>query len=217
MPDVGSSNQARIPNQRQREREPLLLPAGESTEVGVDVRLQANLFDQLRAVARIGIVGGEHRHGLAYFDLLVDCGLLKHETDLLLQRASLFDRVESQNPNRARICFPISLQRLDGRGLAGSVWAQQGEDFRAPNPETQAVDSLDLTVMLDQAVDRDGLIAHCRSAGSNRGRRRNPVGHSLHVTIMTAKSRPGEPEHPLKTGVILMATAVARPESTDIR
>src|ERR1019366_4558297 len=64
-------------------------------------------------------------------------------------------RIHAQDADIASVTAPVSLEDLDGGGLAGSVRAEQREHLAFPNRQVNPADGLRAGVGLDQPPDID--------------------------------------------------------------
>ncbi len=66
------------------------------------------------------------------------------------------DGVEPEDTDRARGGAPVSLERLDGGGLARAVGPEQGEDLAPLGPQRQSVHRGRWPVAHDEVATLDG-------------------------------------------------------------
>ena len=71
------------------------------------------------------------------------------------QRVAVLRRVEAQHAHGAGIGPPVALEDLDGRGLAGAVGPEQGEQLAAADLERDAGEDLAGAVRLADVADAD--------------------------------------------------------------
>ena len=95
--------------------------------------------------------------------------MLQHHADLGHQRSVLVDGVEAQDADPTGRGAAVALEGLDGRGLAGSVGPEQGEDLAGGHAEIQAVDGGELPMADDEALDVDGGMHPRHATDSTRG------------------------------------------------
>jgi hypothetical protein len=82
-------------------------------------------------------------------------GGLQDDPDLALEALSLPRRVKSEHLDRAGVAGPVALEDLDGRGLPGTVRAEDGEDLPALDQQVDPPHRLHAAVRLRQAVHLD--------------------------------------------------------------
>ena len=58
--------------------------------------------------------------------------------------------IEPEDPHRAGVGAPVALERLDRRGLAGAVRAEEGDDFARVGVEAHTVDGDEAPVTNDE-------------------------------------------------------------------
>ena len=119
---------------------------------------QADQFDRLPDRPGPAVVPGEHGDGLADRVDGVELAVLQDETDAVLPRPVGVGGVGAQHADRATVAVAVALEDLDGRGLAGTVGAEQAEDLATTNVQRRAADGLEGAVALAQPVDRYDLV-----------------------------------------------------------
>jgi hypothetical protein len=82
--------------------------------------------------------------------------LLEHDADPRAEVRTVAPRVETEHPDSAAVGPAEALAALDGRGLAGSVRAEQRRDGAFGHGEREVVDRGDVAVAFHQGVDLDG-------------------------------------------------------------
>ena len=112
-------------DQREREAEPLPLPARQAAERGGRHGPQAQHVQQLVRVARIVVEPGVLDDRLARSRPKVDAAGLEHQAHAGSQRATTARRILAQDPHRPVVGAPVALDDLDRRRLARAVGAEQ--------------------------------------------------------------------------------------------
>ena len=145
----------RATDEGQRQRQALLLAAGEPAPRCGGNRRQAEALEQVRGIERVVVVGSEEGQGLGRGHHGVDATLLEHDTDGRHQLCPVGDRIESEDADGSRGGGGQALQGLDGRGLAGTVGAEQGHDLTVSDREVEVIDGRQRTVANDEVFDHD--------------------------------------------------------------
>ena len=127
-------------DERQRERQALLLAAREVAPGGGSHGGQAHQVEQALRRQGVGVVGAEEVEDPARPEHRVDAAPLEHDADAARQRGMVGHRVEPEHPHHAAGGPPVALERLDGRGLARPVGAEDDEDLAGLRPQVQLVD-----------------------------------------------------------------------------
>ena len=98
------------------------------------------------------------------------------------RRAALSAGVVPEDRDLAAVPVPVALEDLDGRGLAGAVGPEQGEDLSDLDLEVETVHRGDAAVVLREAFDDDGGRARHPGSGSGGGTEAEPLegGRSVH-------------------------------------
>ena len=127
-------------DQRARQREPLLLAAGEPSVGGAGRVGQAQRVQQPLRVQRVGGVGGHQVEHLAGPRRGVAAAALQHHADARPQPRVVGDRVQPEHLDGAGVGADEALAHLDGRGLAGAVGAEQRQHLGGVHVEVEAGD-----------------------------------------------------------------------------
>ena len=141
IPAVGSSRatSAGLPDERERETEPLPLAARQPAEArpGGGAR-QAHQREQLIGVARRGVEPAVEPEHLAGGHPRIDpAAALEHQPDARPVIPPGPGRIHAQHADAAAIGSAVALDDLDRRRLARAVRAEQGERLAAVDPERQ--------------------------------------------------------------------------------
>ena len=146
-----------------REREALLLAAGEPAVGGAAATIEPQALDERVHVERVGVQLGHVAQHLVGAGAGVDAAGLEHDADARLEARGVGDRVEAEDADGAGVGPAVALARLDGGGLAGAVGAEDGGHGGGADREVEAVHGGFRSVPLDQAHDLDdGLAVHDR-------------------------------------------------------
>ena len=81
----------------------------------------------------------------------LDAARLEHDPDSLPKRALTLPRVEAQHADLAAAARPVTLEDLDGGGLAGAVRSEQPEHLAPGDLEVDTGDRFGRSVGLPQA------------------------------------------------------------------
>ena len=139
MPAVGSSekHQLRPANHRARQRESLLLSAGQSP-VRCACRLgqSERVHQPLRVEGVGGICGNEIEH-LAGSRRGIRAAALQHHTDASADLRVVGERIQAQDLDAARVGLDEALAHLHSRGLARTVGAEQREHLGGLHVEVE--------------------------------------------------------------------------------
>src|SRR5690606_2021054 len=126
--------------QRQRDEQPLPLPAGEPAEGRA---LQAGEPPGVQRLSPVDDVPGEPGEGaqrLTHAEPLGQGGGLQLRPDLRAEGAALAERVESEHPEVPCVDAPQALDSLDRGRLAGAVGAEDPEDLTLADREVEPPD-----------------------------------------------------------------------------
>ena len=164
-----------LPHQRQGQREPLPLAAGQAPDQRAGRRPESDEVEQRLRILVVGVVGGEEPQRLERPDPRIEAALLEHHPDPGREGGVVADRVEAEHPGGAGVGGPVPLQRLDGRGLPGAVGAEQPEDLAALDGERQPVHRQIGAVGLLQPLDLDRRTLRLRHRHRRVSRTRSAV------------------------------------------
>ena len=145
-----------LPHQRQRQRESLLLPAGQSPPRRAPDRSQPHPLDELVGVLGVVVVGGEEVEYLGRAEHGVDAAPLQHDPDAAHQLGVVAAWVEAEHPGGAPVERAVALQGLDGAGLAGAVGTEQRHHLAGVGHEREVVDGQGVAVTNDDPAAVDG-------------------------------------------------------------
>ena len=127
----------RVPEQRQRDEEPLLLTAGEVREARVALGGETPVGEELVGIGVIAVGRGEDRHGLLHLHPVRQHGLLQLDSDLLRARRRDQWRGRGRAHGRSRNRAPEPGRGLDRGGLARPVRAEDAEDLAARDAQAR--------------------------------------------------------------------------------
>ena len=137
---VEDRDQLRPPDERQREPQPLPLPARQPPVARPAGRLRQS-HERQQLVGRRGASDGTRpwsRSDLAGGHPRVDpAAALEHQPDPRPVVPRRRRRVVAEHPDRALVGAPVALEDLDRRRLAGAVRPEQGERSRRARPGTR--------------------------------------------------------------------------------
>ena len=147
---------ARPADERQREREPLLLATRQSLVGRPRNRPEPDEVDQLVGVARVVVIGGEEPDSALGAHDRVHAATLQHDADPGRELRVIGPGVEPEDPHRAGVGTSVALEGLDGRGLACAVGAEESDDLASVGVEADPVDRDQTAVADHEVVDLDG-------------------------------------------------------------
>ena len=125
---------------RARQRQPLLLPAGEPPVGGAGGLGQAERLHQPRRVERVGRVRRDQIEHLARPRRRIAAAALQHHADALAQPGVVGDGVQAEDLDGARVGPDEALAHLHGGGLACAVGPEQRQHLGALHVEVEPVD-----------------------------------------------------------------------------
>ena len=119
----------RIVDQRQSDKQSLLLPAGERHEPGVPLVREAELFEQCVAIHGFRVQRGPEIHRLPNLDPLLELRLLKLHSNTVLQLIHIAERIQAQDRDGSAVRPAHSFDALHRGCLPCAVRTDQAEDF----------------------------------------------------------------------------------------
>ena len=175
-----------VADEGEGDREPLLLAARQLAELGLALVRQPEVGEQPLAVPRPRVERGIEVDGLPDAHLVRQLALLELDADDATELVAVALRVEAEDADRARVRRAQPADRLDGRGLARAVGAEDGEDLALLDREGHAVDGRAVAVALDEVGDFDDV--HGPSLAATRSSRHRPAGSNPRPTRLTVRS-----------------------------
>jgi hypothetical protein len=158
----------RVADQRQRDRQPLLLAAGELGEPGVTLVGQPQVLQQRPPVGRVLVEGAVEVERLPDLHLLGKLAFLELCPDALPELVAVASRVEPEHRHPAGVGDAEALDRLDGGGLARPVGAEDAEDLAPLDGKRDVMHRDAVAVSLVEVLDLDDRHA-CRPPRSGVG------------------------------------------------
>ena len=159
------------PHQRQRDGEPLLLPARQAGVLGVHLAPEAETIQQFVPIGRIAVERRVELERLPHLDLVLEPALLELRSDPLGDLEPILDRVEAEHLDRPAVGLPQTLDRLDRGGLAGAVRTDDPEGLARLDAEGDAVDhAMPSYVLLRSLTSMIAMSAPSPCADSMGGR-----------------------------------------------
>ena len=146
----------RIVDQREGDREPLLLPAGERGVSRVLFFPKLQTFEQSVAVHGAGVERAEKFQGFLHRNFVGQIGRLQADADSVFQLLLLPIRIEIEHLHLAGGARTQAFQDFDRARLAGAVGAEQSKNFTGPHFEIDAFNRFEISVGLPQPADVDG-------------------------------------------------------------
>src|SRR5690606_21840450 len=198
---------ARVADERERDRQALLLPARELRERDASVLGEVEQVEQLLDVPRRRVERREEAHRLLDGDPLVERDLLELDPDGVAHRGGVGLRVDAEHADRAAVGLAQPREALDGRGLARAVGAEDAEDLPGGDGEGHVLDGdlpgagpLRPGVRLAEVADLDDGLGRGGRPGRPGGRRRGHAaggrwcgGHGASRWVCATRGRRGAP------------------------
>src|SRR5208283_779731 len=147
---------AGLPDECQRQREPLLFSARQALVRRSRNGSQSDQIDELVRIAGVLVIGGEEPDRPLGAHDRVDAAALEQDADSSRELGVIRPGVEAENAYAAGIGSPEALERLYRRGLSGSVGAQESDDLAEIRVEGDLVDRDEAPVANYQAIDLHG-------------------------------------------------------------
>src|SRR5580700_2110290 len=119
----------RIVDQRQGDKQPLLLPAREGHKPSVAFVGKAELFEQSIAVQRLWVERGPEIHSFPDLDSLLELRLLELHPNPVLDLIYVAERIEAHDRDLARVRPAHSFSALHRGCLAGAIVPDQPKDL----------------------------------------------------------------------------------------
>ena len=151
----------RLVDERARERQPALLPAGDLRVLDARLRREAEALEE-RVGARGDcapaqpVVARLEDEDVANREVAIEVELLRREPDESSGLAPLALVVVAEDPNRSGALAREADDRVDRRRLAGAVAAEKAEEIAVLDVQRDVVDGDELTVTLAEVLDLDG-------------------------------------------------------------
>src|SRR5207247_11311573 len=150
--------QLRTVDQRARDREPLLLPAGQGADAGPALLLELHQAEHLVDRMLAPVEAAEQRDRLGDGELIALLAALELDPEALAQRAppGTVAPVHPPDFDRSGVGDGEPFEDLDGGRLAGAVGPEQAETLTGFDREIEPRDRYDVAVALHQprAVNR---------------------------------------------------------------
>jgi len=144
-----------ISRRRQRDRQPLLLAAGQLPVPGVPLPGQPEKIEQRQAVRRGAVEAGVEVDRLGDGELVGQRALLQLDADLFPQPGAAPLGVHSQHADQSAVGPAQAHGALHGGGLPGAVAAEDPEDLTLFHGEAHIVDGDLLAVPLVDVLNVD--------------------------------------------------------------
>ena len=136
-----------VVDERQRDEQPLLLPAGERHEPGVPLLGEPELREKPLAFRCGPAVEREPQiDGFPHLDPLLQLRLLQLDADALLQRIHVAKRIEAEHGDGAIIGLAQPLDAFHRRRLARAIRSDEAEDLALVDLERHLVHGGDSVV-----------------------------------------------------------------------
>ena len=144
-----------IVDERQRQGEPLLLPAGQRIERRVRLLGERETIEQGLRRRSARIEAAVQRERLTRRDLVLEGSALESGADLLLHFPRPAACVDPTHLHDAAVGLAQADHALDGRRLPRAIRAEQAEDFTLGDLEAHSVDGPGPVVLLAELLDDD--------------------------------------------------------------
>jgi hypothetical protein len=142
-----------IADERAREREPLLLTAGQCTDARAPHLLELNELDDVIRRRPLIEEAAEQPHGLLDRELVGELRLLELNSKALLERSGVGFPAQAEHLDIARVACREAFADLDRGGLARAVRPEQAEALAGSHLEIEAVHGDDVLVRLAQIAN----------------------------------------------------------------
>ena len=159
-------HQRRLADQRERERQALLLPARHAPHQRVPRVLEPDQVEQPFRVVGVVVVGGEQLQRLERLHARVEPAFLQHHADARAQLVAVAPRVDAEHAHLAGVGSAVALEDLDRGGLARAVRAEQAEHLAGRDRERDPVDRGRGAVALLERGDLDRVRRRVHRCGS---------------------------------------------------
>jgi hypothetical protein len=131
--------QLRVSSDPQRQVQAAALAAGEGLDRLVPLLGEPDEFQHLLRVAGMGVRSRVHPDGLQHPHGRAVAALLQNHADPLAELLLTCGGVESEHGDPAGVAFPVALQDLAKRGLAGAVGPKQPEHLAAGDLQIDSI------------------------------------------------------------------------------
>ena len=155
-------DQFRVVDQSKRDRQSLLLPAGEVHRVGLGPLAEIDGVDELLCGHGVIEEAAEEVQQFGHGQPRIERDALQLHTDPLLDRLRVLADIQAEDLDGARIGRAKAFENLDRCRLAGAVRAQHAEHFAPGHFEGDFVDGFHVAVVLLQARDANDRPVHLR-------------------------------------------------------
>ena len=185
----------RLADERQRDRQPLPLAAGQGPVVVVAFRGEPQRLGQLADVGRVAVERPVHVEDLPDPQRGRQRARLELHPDDLVHFVPVGLRVEAHQPDRARVRRPEPDGALDGGGFARPVRAEDAEDLALGHRERDIVHRDHRPVGFAEVLDLHRRPARSlrRLAGTDHHLNRHLILHGLFRPLTYRFGRPPRP------------------------
>ena len=125
-------HQRRLADQRERQRQPLLLTARHPPHQRVARVVETDELQQPLGVVGIVVVGREELEGFERAHAGIEPALLQHHSDARAQDGAVAPRVDTEDPHLTGVGAAVALEDLDRRRLPRAVRARAGRTPHRP-------------------------------------------------------------------------------------
>src|SRR6185312_8656962 len=167
-------DQCRVADEREPDIEAPPEAARKPPAADIALIAQANEFEGLIHCAGLRVIASVKREAFAHRQLALRFGFLKDHADPRPPLSARRTGVLTKNRDRATRAPAETLENLEGRCLASSVWAEEGEYLAAAHFEAYP------------AYGRERPVRHVQVIDTNHGRRRGPP---FHCTLLCLHER----------------------------
>ena len=172
-------HQARPADQRERERQALLLPARHPAHERVLRLAEADEVEEPVGIVGVVVVGREQLERLERTDPRIEAAVLEHHADLGAELGAVAPRVDAEHAHVAGVGAAVALEDLDGGGLARTVRPEEAEHLTGVDGEREPVDGPGGAVALLERGDVDRVRRVHRGRSLAKGVRATRFGHRL--------------------------------------
>ncbi len=149
--ELVQKNDLGIVDESESDKQALLLSPREFAEGSIQFLSQAELIQERLPIRRPPVKGGKKVGNLPDSEPVRERAFLQLDTDPFPQFVRLMPRVQPEDGDSPRIRTAKSFQALDGRCLAGPVWADHPKNLARTDIEGHSVDGDDSAVNFAQA------------------------------------------------------------------
>jgi tumor protein p53-inducible protein 3 len=152
----------RLADESTRDSKTLFLTAGEFSNAGIQLLVEREVVQQIAGIRPVPIEGAEQPQRLEHGELLAELRFLQRDAHALAQLSLMLLPREAENTDLASVRRVDPFEDLDRRRLARAVRPEQPEALPTTDLQIEAVDGLDVRVMLAQPYAGNRQFRHAR-------------------------------------------------------